>query len=131
MLSLGERIEKSILEGDVKMKKKDVANALQVHPNTITGWIKNEIIPSVNKVKELSFLTGMDLYWIITGMTAEESAARKFNNNVSLAVHQGGPQWRTDAAVELVGKLVKLNEHHRAVIEELISLYSEKENAEK
>ena len=119
MNTFGERLESIIKKSG--MKKKEVAKIAGVHPNILTGYLKDNIEPGMNKLKKIAFYFGCDLVWLITGYTTQEFITKQQNDEISMRVCQAGPEYRVHDNIEAVDKYLKLTTAHKKLVDNLIN----------
>ncbi|MCV7175704.1 helix-turn-helix domain-containing protein [Mycolicibacterium sphagni] len=63
--SLGDRLEKSLNLSGYSIG--DMAEYLEVHRNTVSGWINERTIPAPIYIRTWADMTGVPVEWLKTG----------------------------------------------------------------
>jgi len=85
--TLGKRIASARRRSEAKLTQAQIAEALGVTPQAVSGWERDESRPDIHKLEALASLLGTSLEWLIQGLGKE--VVRSFMDELSAEFRAG------------------------------------------
>ncbi len=118
--SFGARLKVIIKEAEITQK--DLSVLVGKHKNTVSKWIRHEVVPSVNDVRLLAFHLDVDYNYLITGEQTIKYAVRRYRKGYFLASDK--QKYVEEHPIEdLLNYVVELNEHDLKIVRDFVTRF--------